>query len=584
MSKEQIENSLEEENVGVIPTENDDFSSAKSEGNKVIEGQKITHSSQIVYKKGEHKKIIDLIVMMLSSNTLPFYAEFSTYMNYYEASNIPTMGVNVGKNGMNMYWNRKFVDSLLPQDLLFILIHENFHLLFDHTKRSVYYNKELANIAQDMIINTIIDTDIVKKINNKTSKGEIISIPKDREEFVKDKDGNVSFDEKGNPIKNPRFGENIGLFLPKEYDGNMIFEDLYEWIRNKQDEYKERKQQQSQNQQGQQGQQNGQGQNSSQSQSGQQGKGQNGGKQQQGQGNGQGSGQGTGQNNDKNGQGSGQGTGQNNDKNEQKNQNGDGRKDSFGKPAYGQNGKNNVDCCSLDSIFDSLEKGEQVTLDNHLDDDVSPEARQTVVNDFTQRLKNRGLVTSDIEETLNKLKKSKKNYLKEIKRVASNHIMGTTKMKSISKPNRHGIEGLKGKKKYKNVINCILDTSGSMCGDFEKVLSYIFQNEIHINMVQIDTEVKAAIDIKNKKDLQKMKINGGGGTVLQPAIDFISEPKNKMVRYHNLILTDGYTDTLSFTNIKTNTLILTTGCRPPLNDPNGKVKVIEIDLNESINN
>jgi predicted metal-dependent peptidase len=512
-----------------------------------------------VFKKGEHKKIIDLIVMMLSSNTLPFYAEFSTYMNYYEASNIPTMGVNVGKNGMNMYWNRKFVDSLLPQDLLFILIHENFHLLFDHTKRSVYYNKELANIAQDMIINTIIDTDIVKKINNKTSKGEIISIPKDREEFIKDENGNVTFDDSGNPIKNPRFGENIGLFLPKEYKGNMIFEDLYEWIRNKQDEYKERKQQQSQGQQGQQ--QQGQGQ---QGQSG--GKSQKNGKQ------GQGQGQGQGEQQSQNGDGNQQGQG------------GGQRKDSFGKPVYGQNGQNNVDCCSLDSIFDSLEKGEQVTLDNHLDDDVSPEARQTVVNDFTQRLKNRGLVTSDIEETLNKLKKSKKNYLKEIKRVASNHIMGTTKMKSISKPNRHGIEGLKGKKKYKNVINCILDTSGSMCGDFEKVLSYIFQNEIHINMVQIDTEVKAAIDIKNKKDLQKMKINGGGGTVLQPAIDFISEPKNKMVRYHNLILTDGYTDTLSFTNIKTNTLILTTGCRPPLNDPNGKVKVIEIDLNESINN
>ena len=64
---------------------------------KVPKGGKIRHTSQILYKKGEHKKFVDLIVMMLSSNTLPYYAEFSTFMNYYESTNIPTCGVNITK-------------------------------------------------------------------------------------------------------------------------------------------------------------------------------------------------------------------------------------------------------------------------------------------------------------------------------------------------------------------------------------------------------------------------------------------------------------------------------------------------------
>jgi len=224
-----------------------------------------------------------------------------------------------------------------------------------------------------------------------------------------------------------------------------------------------------------------------------------------------------------------------------------------------------------------------LTLDSHLEDDVQDDARKSIVNDFIQRLKNRGLISGDVEAILDKLRKSKKDYLKEIKRVASNHIMGSSKRKSITRPNRRGIEGIKGKKKFKNVINCVLDTSGSMCGDFDKVLSYIYQNDIHVNLIQIDTEVKAVENIKSKRDLQKMIIHGMGGTVLQPAIEYINDPKNKLHTFNTILLTDGYTDTLNFTNLKTKTLILTTGTKPNINDPRGNVKIIEIDLKESIN-
>jgi predicted metal-dependent peptidase len=276
-------------------------------------------------------------------------------------------------------------------------------------------------------------------------------------------------------------------------------------------------------------------------------------------------------------------SGQGNPSDEQPNTDSNGEpKDSFGKPSYGKNGQNGVECQSLDSIFDSMEKGEQLTLDSHLDDDVPEGARKSIVNDFIQRLKNRGLMTSDIERMLEKLRKTKKDYLKEIKRTISHHIFGASKRKSITRPNRRGIEGIKGKKKYKNVINCILDTSGSMCGDFEKVLSFVFQNDIHINLIQIDTEVKMVENIKTKRDLQKVMIKGMGGTVLQPAIDFINNPKNKLHSYNNVILTDGYTDHLNFNDVHGKTLILTTSQPPKFNDPKGLVKCIMIDLEQSI--
>lgn len=555
----------------------------------------IRHTSQIRYKKGEHPKFTDNIVMMLSSNTLPYYAEFNTFINFMESDNLPTCGVNIGREGMNFFWNRKFVDELNLMEALFVLLHEDFHLLFDHTKRSIIYNKEFSNVAQDMIINQIIYDEVMK---HEKSKGKI-EIPKSKNEFVMGKDGQPIIGKDGNPIKNPFYGHNNGLFIPADYTGEHIFENLYEWLKDKHDEYKKRlsqlRQQQQQQQQNQSGTpQKGKGQkpdkNGQQGQGGEPTDGDGDGNptdgNQDGKGkpdkNSKGKGQGKDQNDN---QGNDQGNGQDDSQGEdQGDQTGDAGSnlDSFGKPRYGKYGQNGVDCQSLDSIFDSMERGEQLTLDSHVDDDVPEDARKSIVNDFMQRLKNRGLVSSDVEKVLNKLRKSKHDYLKEIKRTISHHVFGTTKVKSITRPNRRGIEGIKGKKKHKNVINCVLDTSGSMNGDFEAVLSYIFQNDIHINLIQIDTQIKAVEDIKNKRDLEKLMIKGLGGTTLQPALDYIADPKNKLHSFNTVMLTDGATDHLNFSNIKGKTLILTTATPPPMDDPKGIVKCIAIDIHDSL--
>lgn len=534
------------------------------EENKTNKSEVIRHTSQIISKKGEHQKFIDLIVMMLSSNTLPYYAEFNTFINFYESTNVPTCGVNLTSEGMNFYWNKKFVDKLNNKEALFLLLHEDFHLLFDHTKRSITYNKSFANIVQDMIINQIIYDELM---NHDKTKDKI-EIPKHKEEFIVGENGEPILDKDGNKMKNPLFGKNSGLFIPKEYEGEPIFENLYEWLRDKQDEYKKRKEQQE-----------GKSDNSSNSNKNEKGDSYNSSSQSDNSSNSNKSEKGDSSDNSSQSNSS---SNSNKSENDETNNGNNIPKDSFGNPSYGKFGKNGVECQSLDSIFDSMERGEQLTLDSHIDDDVPESARKSIVNDFMQRLKNRGLVSGQIENILNKLRKSKTDYLKEIKRTISHHIFGNTKRKSITKPNRRGIEGIKGKKKYKNVINCILDTSGSMCGDFERVLSFIFQNDIYINLIQIDTEVKAVEDIRSKRDLEKVVIKGMGGTVLQPAVEYINNPVNKLHSFNNVVLTDGYTDNLDFSQTKGKTLILTTGTKPRYNNPKGMVKCIMIDLEQSV--
>jgi predicted metal-dependent peptidase len=577
-----------------------------------------------------HEKLTEAIVAMMSTGNLPYYGEFALFINFYEAKNNPyikTAGVNVTSQGMNFYWARKFIDSLAQPQVNFLLIHEEFHILFDHIKRSVGYNQSSANIVQDMIINQVILDEIMKKQGLGNGPDPFIEIPKDM------------------------FKKNSALFIPKEYKGEAIFEDLYEWYVAKKREWQEKNKEavskmrkesnkcekcgtpmERQNQKGDQDQDNdqddqdgnegnkdqakkpgdkgqekdekgkgkgdkkpdenedgdgdGEKDNDQGKQPGNKGKkqggnqpGGDGGEQSDGQG-----GQGDQQDSDGDGDDDGDGDGEgenggqkcpncghehNNNKSRQ------GKKDTSGNERYGKYGKNDAEMYSLETIFEGEEREEQSTLDTHLGDDIPQELKREIVESVMTRLKNRGLTSGDVEAIINKLRKTKKDYLREIKRAMSNHIFGSKKEKTIVRPNRRGVEGLKGHKKYKNEINVLLDTSGSMGGEFEKVLSYIFQNDIQMNLIQCDARVQQVLKVKDKKQLEKMKIRGLGGTSLMPGIDFMTDKKNKIYMYNTVILTDGWTDSLDFKNVKTKTLILSTACKCPVSYDNGRVKQIE---------
>jgi predicted metal-dependent peptidase len=454
--------------------------------------------------KNIHEKLMESVQQMLIDTkvSLPYYGNFNLFVNFAERKDIDTCAVNMTAKGMNFYFNSEFLDRLTQKEVNFITLHEDFHLLWNHPKRTItgQYDHRLSNIAQDMIINHIIWEDI---------PNSYVEIPKDKD------------------------GKNMALFIPKEYTGKLIFEEVYEWLRDE----KEKRDKQKQPQQSQDG--DGEGDSKS---------------------------KGKGSKSDKNGDGN-QSSGDGNQKGD----------DKYG--PYGKNPKNEketIDTWSLDQILDNLDSNGGQYLDAHLGDEIPEEMRESMVKDAMDRLQARGLSAGNIETTLNKLRKQRKDYLKEIKRTVSNLIFGTKKEKTIKKPNRKGIQGVKGNRKVKTKINVILDTSGSMGGasTFEKILGYVYQSDIEMNFIQADTQVNWVENFKSKKKLESMKILGLGGTTIQPAVDYVVENFND---FSTVLLTDGYCDNLDFSKIRKNVLVISVGVPCPILKSNGKVKQICIE-------
>ena len=494
--------------------------------------------------KNIHEKLLSGIQTMLIDTkiNLPYYGEFNLHINFVEQDSVGTCGVNVSSKGMNFFYSPKFLEDMSQKEVNFITIHEDFHLLFNHPKRTItgQYDHKMSNIAQDMIINHVIWEDIPHAF---------VEIPKSKD------------------------GKNMALFVPKEYEGKLIFEELYEWLKDEKEKWQKEQKKNSEckscggSGKKEQGEQKGEGQGEGEKQEGKE-KGQQ-------PGDGQGEGQdgqddgGEGQSQEKPGEGEScpdcQGTGN------------EGGKDSSGKPSYGPYGKNpskdsdSLDTWSKEQIFQDMENGSGEYLDKHIGDDVPEEMREAMVKDVMERLSARGLSAGNVEQTLNKLRKKRKDYLKEIKRAVSNMIFGTLKQKTIVKPNRRQISGLKGNRKVKTKINCILDTSGSMGGTFERVLSYVYRSDIEINLIEADTEVKWIENIKNKRKLETMVIKGLGGTILQPAVDLVGDQFND---FNTVILTDGICDSLDLSKIKGRVLIISIDVKVPISRSNGKVKQI----------
>jgi predicted metal-dependent peptidase len=482
--------------------------------------------------KNIHEKLLNGIQTMLIDTkiNLPYYGEFNLHVSFHEQDSIGTCAVNVTSKGMNFYYSPKFLENMSQKEVNFITLHEDFHLLFNHPRRTItgQYDHKLSNIAQDMIINHVIWEDIPHAF---------VEIPKSPD------------------------GKNMALFVPKEYTGKLIFEELYEWLKDEKEKWQKEQKQNSECQSC-----NGSG-KKDQSQKGDQ------------PGEGQQPGEGKGEKKDGEGEGQGescpdcQGTGN------------EGGNDSSGKPSYGPYGKNpskdgdSLDTWSKEQIFQDMENGNGEYLDKHIGDDVPEELRDAMVKDVMERLAARGLSAGNVEQTLNKLRKKRKDYLREIKRAVSNMIFGTVKERTIVKPNRKGISGLKGARKVKTKINVGLDTSGSMGGQgtFERVLSYVYRNDIEINFMESDTQVNWVENIKSKRQLESIPIKGLGGTCLQPMIDYIVEHHNDC---NSVLLTDGYTDTLDFSKVRGRVLIISVGVKCPISRTNGKVKQITIEGNE----
>jgi predicted metal-dependent peptidase len=493
---------------------------------------------------GIHPKIEKSIVLFLSNMELydfRFFGEFGTYINYEESKDIPTAGVFYRNGKIFMAWNRNFIDNLPQEQATFLFLHEISHLLGNCHKRVEYnnLNHKYANIAHDMVINSSL-------IDDEQLKNHIQMIPK-------------------------------GFVIPDNYNGDKILEPIYAYIRDHDKKAQEKKDQ------------NGKGDQEQQDQNDQEQQDQNG------------QSQGDQEQQDQNGQSQGDQeqqdqNGQSQDDQEQQDQNGQGQGQGQGQGDQEQQGQNGNNANPLtdnisndiptkkhggigdlpeDSMYVDQGKDGQ-TMDVHFDpkNKIEKEMLEKAAKDITEKLKNRGLISSNVERIIGNLEKKPNNWLNQLKRWITGVKGVGNYSKTFKRQNRYGIEGLRGKRKDAIVFDVILDTSGSMTSDIPKVLGTILRDGITCNIVQIDTEVQSDTVISSPRELKNINLKGFGGTVLQPAIDYIGEKKQQARPL--VIMTDGYTDHLDISKIRDKVVVLTTGVNPPISG--GNVRFVDCSL------
>jgi len=503
-------------------------------------------------KTGIHPKLVKCIDEMMSDMTLLlyYYGEFCQFVVFEETERVPRCAVNVIPSGMVFYWNKKFLDITPQRHVNFIVVHEIFHLILDHPKRirKGGFDMKLSNIATDMIINTAIKSDF---IDTDAPTKNFIEVPTEKVKYFKD--GKVVEDD-----------HVWVVVVPQEYKGEHVFEEIYEWLKEEKQKFDEWKKDQVEdffkNNTWEPPDDDGDGIDGDDGMGGDM--------------------------DDMDGSGSGK-----DDKDGKKKDKKDGKgkdgKDDDGetkelKPSP-NNGKKSGGCPVSDylkGLFEGMDNGIEDWLDSHLPSEVPDEIRKSIVEDVKEHLRQRGFEKGKIKKTLDKLVKSKKDYLREIKTAISS-IRGFFKVKTITKRNRRSIPGIKGKRKEGFGLNVILDTSGSMTGYHQRALSYIFQSNITINLILCDAEVqeqygRSYLTIQSKSEFKKVNLSGFGGTTLQPGIDLINNTK-ELRGLNTLILTDGATDRLDVTKLR-KCLILSVGTPCPIKAGNPRQIVVEDDV------
>lgn len=394
-----------------------------------------------------HPKLEMALVEFVNNPALAnvaFYGYFASHLNFVETETLPTAGVGMHKARITFFYNPEFINSLTHKACIFLVVHEVMHLVSGHLVRlrGKGYDSKLANIAEDMIINStaFADDTLAKHMEEPT---------------------------------NPK-----PLWIPKDYKGEWVAEELYDWLKQKQDQ-------------------------------------------------------------------------------------------------EGESGGSALDdILKEQGAIDPNGTGE--TFDIHPDElsEADAEVLQNMVEETIHKMKNRGEISGHMEEVLGKLNKKKNTYLKYLRQQIAEIKGSFHKDATWRRPNRYGLTGKKGKIKRGMAITVILDTSGSMHNEINKVLSTVLESGLDIQLVQVDTKVQAVQNITNPSDLRKVELKGFGGTILQPAIDYVVDKYNDGKGL--VVMTDGYTDCLDLTSYTGRVVLLTTDKEPP-HKSNGKTQTVLID-------
>ena len=92
----------------------------------------------------------------------PFYGKLAVRLTMTPADSfVPTAATD----GRKFYYNHKFVDSLQPAEVEFLVGHEIMHCVYDHMDRKNCRDKQIWNIAADYVVNQdLVDQNVGKLI------------------------------------------------------------------------------------------------------------------------------------------------------------------------------------------------------------------------------------------------------------------------------------------------------------------------------------------------------------------------------------------------------------------------------------
>lgn len=186
-------------------------------------------------KKRISQKLNNALDKMLfhNGNEFQFFFYFLNYVDFYEWEEMPpphSMCVTVKDMRLALLYHPKFVESHNEIELIATMIHEVKHLLHNHLERGKYYEKKLANIAMDMIINHLIETYHKSVYLPKITEDRIQEMVKGLKE--------EEIDQKMLARIRKKIDETGCVTLDKNYKGELVFEPLFKWLKEQSDKEK----------------------------------------------------------------------------------------------------------------------------------------------------------------------------------------------------------------------------------------------------------------------------------------------------------------------------------------------------------
>ena len=123
--------------------------SKKETGNEALVSREVSAEEVANFKLDEY-----IIRLMWKE---PFFAEIFRIMKKRCTTKIPTAGVFIQDSEMHLWYNPSFMAGLTNAQIMGLLKHECYHLIYQHTTKRRHEPHIIWNYATDLAINSLID-------------------------------------------------------------------------------------------------------------------------------------------------------------------------------------------------------------------------------------------------------------------------------------------------------------------------------------------------------------------------------------------------------------------------------------------